>query len=776
MAAYRVDTTRNVEPAMANPATLAKAAEAKAGAAKTLAGLAGELYKGYTDYKISGYEREASELATEFFVKGKAAEAEIPKLEKALIERQTIFEKRDTAAASEFSPESQTAIQKQLSILDGEVTRLTNAVNAGMSNVQYQERINSLMRKAIVQMPGRADEIRDRVSALTGLPGAERWATMQYVRDRFTPPKEPKGGKTEEELALDDIKRMAPLGTFGSSEELFKLFKENKPEYDRRRNAANDIFNVKTTTDTIKARVEGTTIQTDENVKVVQGSLGAIFQGSLTTAVLAQDVKEKEGIFAKTIELMAAGDPRTVNAVQFETLVKLHAAQMRSNIDNAKREATDTARKIIDANPGMSDARKKSLLEDIDKYATEALTRYADDKGTGLVAMASILRNYRDKTVQERQQLLDLHIKLETATQNTPLVQQFRQGGEARKRLEREQPYFYQFMVKQENTIARLAQGLTAEIDGAANLADMRRVMLQAGEDPGPVPVDPLTDTDTTKAAHEMLYASTKRALGERAVNKTDLRPEEVTLVSATLSTGALYGANTRVLAKDYKKFSEQISKLSEPDQAIIKSNVSDSVSRAITQIQEIKSLIEDKYKVTLEIGVNSAGELGVVAPTKIPTPRYGTTPGSFTRVSSEYIAASKSFTEKLKPLLNNSVYSRAMLTNEQPSAISQEFATLINNRQPYNGFFSMEAMPVAPAVQSAGTPSSPEAAPVAPAPAATASKPAPAASAARPAASAPAAGVKATMADIAAYAASKKIKVSEAEKLLRAQGVIIED
>jgi hypothetical protein len=404
---------------------------------------------------------------------------------------------------------------------------------------------------------------------------------------------------------------------------------------------------------------------------------------------------------------------------------------MRSNIDNATREAKDTVRNIIAANPSMSEGKKKALYEDVDRYAAESLARYADDKGTGLVAMASILRNYRDKTVQERQQLLDLHIKITSATANSPLGEQYRQGGEARKRLEREQPYFYQFMVKQENTIARLAQGLTGEIDGAANLADMRRVDLQARTDPAAVPVDPVADTNTTKAAHEMLYASAKQAL-----NKTDLRPEEVTLVSATLSTGALYGANTRVLAKDYKKFSEQISKLSEPDQAIIKGNVSNSVSMAIRNIQETKSLIESRYKVTLEIGVNSAGELGVVAP-KVPTPRYGTTPGSFTRVSSEYLAAAKTFTEQLKPLLNNSVYSRAMLTNEQPSAVSQEFATLINNGQPYNGFFSMEAMPVAPAVQSAGTPSSPEAIPVAPAPAATASKPAPAATPAAPAASA---------------------------------------
>ncbi len=469
MATFRADITRSVEPAAANPALLGRAAEANARAVGTLTNLAGEMYKGYVAGQMVDIENEAATAAGEFFIKGQAAEQAAAKSATIQAARGTVFGQFDESAPLE----QQEAVGRQLGAFDNELNRLKAAVEGGMSNVQYISRIDSIVKKAIGKFPGLADQIRERVASVTGMPGADRWAQMAYVRDRFTPPKEPKGGKTEEELALDDIKRMAPLGTFGSSEELFKLFRENKPEYDRRRNAANEIFNVKTTTDTIKARVEGTTIQTDENVELVRAPIGAIFQGSLTTAVLAQDVKEKEGTFAKTIELMAAGDPRTVNPVQFETLVKLHAAQMRSNIDNATREAKDTVRNIIAANPSMSEGKKKALYEDVDRYAAESLARYADDKGTGLVAMASILRNYRDKTVQERQQLLDLHIKLETATQNTPLVQQFRQGGEARKRLEREQPYFYQFMVKQENTIARLAQGLTGEIDGAANLAEI---------------------------------------------------------------------------------------------------------------------------------------------------------------------------------------------------------------------------------------------------------------------------------------------------------------
>jgi len=329
MATYRADITRNVEPAMANPALLGQAARAKAESINTLTGFAGDLYKGYVAGEMANIEEEAAGLGAEFLRTGKLAEEAAKQIPGVAAARGTVFGQFNEAAPLE----QQEAVGKQLGAFDNELNRLKAAVEGGMSNERYISRIDSITKTAIAKFPGLANQIRERVAAVTGMPGADRWAQMAYVRDRFTPPKEPKGGKTEEELALDDIKRMAPLGTFGSSEELFKLFRENKPEYDRRRNAANEIFNVKTTTDTIKARVEGTTIQTDENVELVRAPIGAIFQGSLTTAVLAQDVKEKEGTFAKTIELMAAGDPRTVNPVQFETLVKLHAAQMRSNID-----------------------------------------------------------------------------------------------------------------------------------------------------------------------------------------------------------------------------------------------------------------------------------------------------------------------------------------------------------------------------------------------------------------------------------------------------------
>jgi len=51
---------------------------------------------------------------------------------------------------------------------------------------------------------------------------------------------------------------------------------------------------------------------------------------------------------------------------------------------------------------------------------------------------------------------------------------------------------------------------------------------------------------------------------------------------------------------------------------------------------------------------------------------------------------------KQTKPMLNNIVFGRSMLTKEDPKAIGTEFSNIINNNEPYTGFFSSEAKPVA--------------------------------------------------------------------------------
>lgn len=699
MATYRADITKSIEPAMANPALLGRAAEAKAGAMKSIVGLAEDMYKGYVSAEMASIEEQAAQTAGEFFISGQAAEEAARRIPAVAAARGTVFETQGP-----LLPAQQEAVEKQLSAFDSELTRLKSAVEGGMSNEQYVSRIDSLTKQAIAKFPGMADKIRERVASVTGMPGADRWAQMTYVRERFTPPKEGKKGKTAEDMAFQDIDEAAKTGMFGTREELLNLYRTDRGQYDIRMNGFKQVLSTQTQTKTLEAFTGGLRNQGDLQADQQRASFAAVFSGSLGTSVLTQTVQDKEQVFGTVLGLMAKGENVSVNIVPFENSIKLHQAQMRTNIENAKRAAYTAVDTYLANNPNVSDAKRKELYADIDRSANAALGKYADDKGVGLVAMANIMRTYRDKTLQEKSQLVDLAIKQQTAMQNNPMVMAYWAGGEARENLKRTNRSFYEFMVGQEQELTGSIGGVRDEMKGATDLATVNRVMVQSAQSPAAVPVDPVATPQVTRAAHQAQMASAVEVL-----KKAELLPVEVNIVSAALSTSSQYGANSLLLSREYRKIGDKILKLAEPDQAVIKANVSTSITQAVRNVQDVKGVIEEKYKVKLQLGVNDAGEIVVIQPPRpeIPSQRRAMTMAEMQAaaapvMNTAYSQATAEFNKQLKPMLSNMVFGRSMLTQEQPKAVGQDFATLINNNQPYGGFFSMEAKPVAAPAASA--------------------------------------------------------------------------
>lgn len=693
MATFRADVTRNVEPAMANPALLGQAARAKAGAIDTLANLAGEVYKGYVAGEMANIEEQAAETAGEFFISGQAAEQAARQLPAVAAARGTVFETQGP-----LQPAQQEAVEKQLSSFDAELTRLKSAVEGGMSNERYVSRIDAITKTAIAKFPGLANQIRERVASVTGMPGADRWAQMSYVRDRFTPPKEGKKGKTPEDMALQDIDEAAKTGMFGTREELLNIYRTDRATYDARMTGFKQVLSQQTQTKTLESYTSGLRNQGDLQADQQRATFAAVFSGALGTSVLTQAVQDKENTFGNTLDLLSKGDPAALDPTRFKVLVDLHNAQMRTNVEGARRQAYTTIDTYIANNPNISDAKRKELYADVDRATTLALGKYADDKGVGLSAMAAIFKTYRDKGLAEKAQLVDLAIKQQTAMQNNPMVMAYWAGGVDRENLKRTNRSFYEFMVNQENELTSSISGVRNEIKGATDLANVQRVLVQSQQSPAAVPVDPVASATTTRAAHQAQMATATEVL-----KKAELLPPEVNIVSAALSTSTQYGANSMLLARDYRKIGDKIVNLPEPDQAVIKANVSNSITQSVRNVQDVKGVIEEKYKVKLQLGVNDAGEIVVVQPPRpeIPSQRRAMTMAEMQAaaapvMNTAYTQATAEFNKQLKPMLSNMVFGRAMLTKEQPKAVGQDFATLINNNQPYGGFFSMQAQPVA--------------------------------------------------------------------------------
>jgi len=704
MATYQANITKNLEPATASVNPLIRAAEASAAAsrqvaegntaiAKTLTGVGETLFKGYQDYQVASAEQEAIGLAGEFLQSGQAAS--VAGRQVAQVEAQQ--NRFQTLSTGPQMPEGEMQRDAQMAAFTNEVDRLKKASMGGMSNAEYVSRIDALTKKAIAQTPGMSDKIRERVGAVTGLSGADRWAQMNYVKDRFKDQEKTKQA-TPEEMAIKDIALVAPLG-FGTNEELLNFYRNNRLEYDKRMNNAKEVMLIQTQTNTVKNNLNRLENQDDIQANTQRSAFMGVFSGGLSISVLKSTATDKENIFGTTLDLMAKGANVSVDIVPFKVQIDVHAAQMRTNIDGAKRETYAFIDKYLVSNPNVSDSKRKELYADVDRAANTMMAKYADDKGVGLVAMANIMKTYRDKGIAEKTQLVDLAIKQQSAMQNNPMVMAYWAGGEARENLKRTNRSFFEFMTGQEQELTSSITGVRNDIQGATNLANVQRVMVQAGTSPTAVAPDPIAEPNVTRAAHQALAASAVEIL-----KKSELTPIQVSTVSAALATSAEYGANSLLLAKNYKTLGISIEKLTDQDQGVIKANVSNSVQKSIISINDIKTVLEAKYKTTLTLGVNDAGEISVIPPKApvVPSQRKAMTRAEMMAAAAPVINAANSsaaqeFMKQAKPMLNNIVYSRAMLTKETPQVIGADFATLINTNQTYTGFYSAEAKSVAP-------------------------------------------------------------------------------
>jgi hypothetical protein len=198
----------------------------------------------------------------------------------------------------------------------------------------------------------------------------------------------------------------------------------------------------------------------------------------------------------------------------------------------------------------------------------------------------------------------------------------------------------------------------------------------------------------------------------DKAVKGTVLSPMEQNVISSTLSTNVQTGANSQVLAADYKKMGDKIKLLPTENQAIIKDSVSKAARNNVMAMSSLKSGLESKHGVTLTLGVTPSGQImamqTALTPKEIAALRNGVQLSAARRqLASKEEAAVIEFNKQSKPLLSNLVFGRAMLTEENPVTIANEFAKMLNNRQQYNGFFNNA--PVAPQENSTtGTVSAP--------------------------------------------------------------------
>jgi hypothetical protein len=682
MATYRANVTQNIEPAQANVGFLQRAAELQAGAARSKAEAIGTAlsagtaaYKGYVQGEIDSATQEAGAAAKEFFESNRQAVVD----REAMLELQS---QRSTFVGNIMgTPPTQetTAVGDVMAGFDAEIERLRAAAQSGMKPQDFLARINTATRKAVAQFPGRADEIRQRVSRATGIEHADQFEQMRYIQGVF---REGRGGaddveKTRLALAKNDIARAADLG-IASQEELFEMWRTGDPRYGAIIKRANEAQATKFAVENITNNVASLRGQSDFEASQQSIAFGTMFDGYLSTNVLTSVLQDDGQALQNTLALMKKGDPASVDPTQFKVLADLWGTQMLSVIDDAYTNSARVQEQYFRENPNISEAKKNEMRNDLKVQADLYKSRYTSEEG--LRMSAAIFSTYKDKTIAEQQQKLNLAISMQTAFQNSDLSRKYWLGGADREDVKIRFPDFFKVMSDIESLMTEGTQGVRDPMLAAKKLANVERILVEAsttGEASVPSPAE---DRTTIRAANELVFGKALEAL-----NKTNLAAGDINVIKSALSTATEVGANSRILSNEYKNIGKKVLALPEPVQNEIKGQVSSSIQTSVSSVQAIKTFIEQKYGVTLTLGVNDAGQMSVVMPST------RTARGARPTATSNMQTAANEFMNQTRPMLNNMVYGHAMLTQDQPVDIGAKMADVINSNQPFEGFFNLE-------------------------------------------------------------------------------------
>lgn len=718
MATYRQNITQDIQPAQADWRTAARAIELQGKATETaikgLTELGGMVYKGVTDYQVNQSVKETEQVATEFTESGLRAEQNQAKYNEQAPMR-SIFEEGALQPGQEG-----TKAHVALNAFDAQLNRLKQAAQGGMSTQEMLNRINVITKAAIAKNPDRADEIRQRVGAITGVQGADRYVINQYVASRLNPKESSKN--VEQDLAINTIKRVAPMGKWGDETELYNLYQTNLPEFNNRIREANQVATYKTNKDMVENKIGSEVALGDDNARLRIPEFRAMFSEGFKANGLTNVWNNNNAALNDTMKLLATGKDPDIDPGAFNALVQMHSAQVLSMANQAKVDARNAADNYFSTvNPRASKAVRDEVYAAIDTTHDSIVAAYKPDSPIGLVAMARVRSVYAKESFEKQLQLQQLQVQQLNATSNSSLAKQYWAGGADRDRLKQTHPDFYNQIDAQATRVLN-GYATTQEMgQDAVALANLQNLVSAASSSPNPLAKPENVKPQEYKAAVSSVVENAKVAL-DNAVKSGVLLPRDRTLVQSALSTQVSQGADANVLARDYAKVYERVAKLPLDDQSAIKASVSDASRIAVLNVTSAKSAVEAKYGTRLNIGVNAANQIVVLSP-----------PTTNPQAVLEYATAREEFLKRTAPLLRNLVHGRAAVTGEQLEPIAVEFADYINNDERYLGFFSLEG--------EATTSNAP---------------------------------VKATMADIAAFAEEKGISVEEAESQLRAGGITV--
>jgi hypothetical protein len=666
---YQQDVTQNITPATANPAAMVQSVSTKSGVVAGAVNAAGTLYETKKRMDLMQADVDAEHISNRFLETNMGA---IRAQEAAGVVQGEI------ATLEQVGPLSP-AEQGALDELQAQAVRLKNAAAGGMSNQEYESRISTLTKRTIAKYPGLADQIRQSVGAVAGLPGADRWAATQYVAERFGRGSgDDSASKMQAEFLKNTIKQIADIhGQTPNS--VFEIYNTNPALYKQMEIQTNEVLAAQAQATRAKEYLDQNATAGNVSAQELRPGAVALFNGlSFDTGVTTAENLFKQGLFNGLLEKARQG---AVDPAQFETEAAMWRGQMLNSLERANAQ-TNAALVQLRVTHGFSDDTFNSLKADIKTLYDSQKAMWDNDSSFAL--MAGAVAKYGKEGYQKTMDAYRLAVQ-EIAAYGPEVVQTYLLNPEKLKSVNPESHRILEELFK-------VRVELRAELSGDAQRThDSILYNVRLAQEGGEV-VRGETPVGEYKPVVEAVSVRSTSLL-DKALTGANLTPSETNLVKQGFK---LHATDVDPAAFDKRATSvkNKIRNAPEEVQNEIKLAASKGTVESYRAISSVLDGIEAKYGVRLQLGVNSAGHL---VPRRIDDPRKGMSRAEMQALGDEARktnAAIAEFTRQASYLTMNLVNGTYIASEGTRNEIASNYADVFNSRGQYTGFFTLDAKP----------------------------------------------------------------------------------
>jgi len=662
MAFYQEDITSNVEPAMANPSSLIESNRMRGEVTKSVLGAAQTAWDTKKFMEMRQLETDAEKLLFNFHTTNEAA-AQAGKLS-----QQLDVEAEDMITRTMADPFHDPANVGVINNLKKQAERLKAASAGGMSRESYESRVSALSKQAIAKYPGLANEIRDVVGGITGLPGAERWAATQFVRGMFSAKEGgDASGKMQAKLLEEEFKLIADTVGTVTAADVMAIYNQNPTKYAALKRDALEVTGTDAATQAAKKQLDQIAVQGDLTADKLLPAIAPMVRGAIQGSLLPvyQNIINNDAAFLSMTQAVRSGKFDPMN---FERETGMLVANLKAGADRGRQMAMQSLEDSR-ATHKWSDETHKRLQKIVeDEYAS--YSKLFDDKNA-MSAIAAVESKYLTETAGQKEKLIRISIDGMKMYDPNTLFAYFHNRDELPPKIREDLDNLYRPVENLRSDLSNMYDPERVNVFGVVNSAETKGAAVE-------LPANP-------ESAKHVVETLGVKAVGHvKELAKTGVFTEaQAKVVEAMLATSNKTGGNTDILRRNFKMFKDGLSKLQPAQFDEVKAAVSNSTA-------EVINAIKSGDMAGVSIGYNAQGKVFATVPQVARTVLSGgvVDPNMPLR-QPEAARKAEEFNKKHAPVLNNIILTRQLVEDKDGAAIAQEYATAITAKEPYQGFFS---------------------------------------------------------------------------------------